>query len=39
MTTKVRTIYKFASKLTWVGIIQANSEKEAIEGEGSILDS
>jgi hypothetical protein len=24
-------IYKFASKLTWVGIIQANSENEAIE--------
>jgi len=29
--TKVWPIYKFASKLTWLGIIEAKTEKEAIE--------
>jgi hypothetical protein len=29
--TEVWTIYKFASKLTWMGIIEAKTEKEAIE--------
>jgi hypothetical protein len=29
--TKVWTIYKFASELTWLGIIEAETEKEAIE--------
>jgi hypothetical protein len=29
--TKVWTIYKFASKLTWVGVIEAKTEEEAIE--------
>jgi hypothetical protein len=28
---KVWTIYKFASKLTWVGVIAAKTEEEAIE--------
>jgi hypothetical protein len=28
---KVWTIYKFASKLTWLGVIEAKTEKEAIE--------
>jgi hypothetical protein len=28
---KVWTIYKFASKLTWIGIISAKTEEEAIE--------
>jgi hypothetical protein len=28
---KVWTIYKLASKLTWLGAIQAKTEKEAIE--------
>jgi hypothetical protein len=25
------TIYKFASKLTWVGIVEAKTEEEGIE--------
>jgi hypothetical protein len=29
--TKVWTIYKRTSKLTWVGVIEAKTEKEAIE--------
>jgi hypothetical protein len=29
--TKVWTIYKFASKLTWVGVTEAKTEGEAIE--------
>jgi hypothetical protein len=29
--TKVWSIYKFASKLTWVAFITAKDEKEAIE--------
>lgn len=29
--TKIWTIYKFASKLSWIGIIEAKTEKEAIE--------
>jgi hypothetical protein len=29
--TKIWTLYKFASKLTWIGVIQAHAEKEAIE--------
>lgn len=28
---KIWTIYKFASKLTWIGVIEAKTEKEAIE--------
>jgi hypothetical protein len=27
---KVWTIYKFASKLTWMGVIDAKTEEEAI---------
>jgi hypothetical protein len=27
--SEVWTIYKFASKLTWIGIIEAKTEKEA----------
>jgi len=29
--TKAWTIYKFRSKLTWIGIIEAKAEMEAIE--------
>jgi hypothetical protein len=28
---KVWTIYKFAAKLTWLGLISAKTEEEAIE--------
>jgi hypothetical protein len=28
---KLWTIYKLTSKLTWIGVIEAKSEKEAVE--------
>jgi hypothetical protein len=36
--TKVWTIYKFVSKLTWIGIIEAKTEKEAIEKAAEVPD-